>query len=561
MSLNISTNYISLVIITTNLKRRFNSLVNTIKSFKKFYKTNFDEIILSIDKLENYGETYSEKEIIDFLDNNNILSSKQIFFKKGEGMISNQCNGVGLSKGNIIIYSEDDIIMKQLPSRKNIIELTKNGVINYNKDLLYSGKNRDEDIELYKIGNKYDEKNFIISNDEYFYKKDKSRYSKEFNRYGSGRNLSITFPCAIMRKKIFTQVYNEVINLNYDFHIEAAFSHVVNTSFLETYIFCTSNIIPLEVPWLYRDNSNEIAVSSETIDRTLSKLSLLKKRNIILYNDRILSKNYSFVRKSSLTINDLIIKIKNNKHFMYSRYNDGEFIAMTGFNHYNNKLISNTTDDFGNIDEHKYFKDMGDILLKSVNNNLNNLLNSQNKYLFQSKLEEWLLNEKCGCTKLNNNYIKDIKWNVSIIEEDFSDYLWTMPNKFIEFINVINSKKIIYIGPYWIKKCSILNILHFIEIPTKNCWLKKDKIINDIRKYMKKYNDIIFLFSASMSTNAIIEILKLEFLDKHFAIDVGSTFDNFVTNDEINLRNINPLLGFTGNRQEHLKKIVSVFNN
>ena len=64
-----------------------------------------------------------------------------------------------------------------------------------------------------------------------------------------------------------------------------------------------------------------------------------------------------------------------------------------------------------------------------------------------------------------------------------------------------------------------------------------------------------------MSTNAIIEILKLEFLDKHFAIDVGSTFDNFVTNDEINLRNINPLLGFTGNRQEHLKKIVSVFNN
>ena len=548
---------ISLVIISTNLRRRFATLVNTIKSFNKFHKIIFDEIILSIDKLENYGDIMTENEIIKFMCENNILKGCQIYFKRGSGMLSNQCNGIGLAKGDIIIYSEDDIIMHKLPSRENIIKLTKNGVITYNKDLLYPGKNKNEDMYLYKRGDQYDEKEFIYCGNEYFYRKDKNRYSTEYDKYSSGRNLSVTFPCAIMKKEIFTKVYNEISKLNYDFRIEAAFSHVVNTSLLETYIFCNNNNIPLEVPWLYRDNSNEIAVSGETIDRDSSKLSLLSKENITIYNDRILSKNYTYVKKSNITIDDLLTKLKKNQHFMYSRYNDGEFIAMVGFNHYNNKFINDSQNDPGNIDSHKYYKEMGDILLNSVNNSENFLLNIQEKYLFQSKLEIWLCDETHTNSCLNTNYIKDIKWNVSVIEDDFSDYMWTNSDKFIKFINTINKKKIIYIGPYWIRDCPILNILHFIEIPITNCWLNKDKIIEDIRSYNDKYKDIVFLFSASMATNAIIEILKLEFLDKHFAIDMGSTFDNFVKNGECNLRNINPLLGFKGNREEHINKIIN----
>lgn len=276
---------ISLVIISTNLKRRFSTLVNTINSFKQFYKINFDEIILSIDKLENFGETLSEQQIREHLCLNGILSKEQIHFKIGDGMVSNQCNGVGLAKGDIIIYSEDDIIIKKLPSRKNIIELTRNGVITYNKDLSYPGTNKDEDMELYKIGNQYDKKDFIICNNEYFYKKDKSRYSSEFNRYSSGRNLSALFPCAIMHKNIFTKVYNDISKLDFNFYIEASFSHVVNSSNYDSYIFCLNDNIPLDIPWLYRDNSNEIAVSGETIDRNSSRLSLLSNEHISKYNE------------------------------------------------------------------------------------------------------------------------------------------------------------------------------------------------------------------------------------------------------------------------------------
>ena len=312
-------NIISLVVISTNLKRRFYTLVKTIESFKKINKNNFDEIILSIDILENYGEVMTKKEIIKFFSENSILKEDQIFFKKGEGMISNQCNGIGFAKGNIIIYSEDDIIMKKLPSRKNIIELTKNGVINYNKDLSYSGKNREEDMELYKIGNQYNKKNFIQINGEYFYKKDKNRYSFEFNRYMSGRNLSVVFPCAIMQKEVFTKVYNEISKLDYSFYIEASFSHVINSSSMESYIFCSNKNIPLEVPWLYRDNSTEIAVAGETIDRNMSKLSLLTIKNIEIFNKKngiILIKDVNTLTEEKMinvqyTFNNLFLNYKN----------------------------------------------------------------------------------------------------------------------------------------------------------------------------------------------------------------------------------------------------------
>ena len=182
-------------------------------SFKKFYNNVIDEIIVSIDKLENYGETLSEEQIRKYMFENEILSEEQIHFKIGQGMVSNQCNGVGLSKGNIIIYSEDDIIIGDLPSRKNIIELTEKGVICYNKDLLYP----------------YDKENFVNLDNEYFYKKDKGNYSTDFTSYSGGLNLSVTFPCAIMKRQIFTKVYNDISKLDFNFNIEAAFSHVINS--------------------------------------------------------------------------------------------------------------------------------------------------------------------------------------------------------------------------------------------------------------------------------------------------------------------------------------------
>lgn len=294
---------ISLVIISNNSLNRIYKLGNTIMSFKKFYNNVIDEIIVSIDKLENYGETLSEEQIRKYMFENEILSEEQIHFKIGQGMVSNQCNGVGLSKGNIIIYSEDDIIIGDLPSRKNIIELTEKGVICYNKDLLYP----------------YDKENFVNLDNEYFYKKDKGNYSTDFTSYSRGLNLSVTFPCAIMKRQIFTKVYNDISKLDFNFNIEAAFSHVINSSNYDSYIFCSNDNIPLDVPWLYRDNSNEIALSGETIDRSFSRLSLLSNENISKYNEMSNIKSINSLLNNDLSVDNMVY-IQNTLSNIYLNY-------------------------------------------------------------------------------------------------------------------------------------------------------------------------------------------------------------------------------------------------
>ena len=495
---------ISLVIISTNLKRRFNSLVNTINSFKPFYKNIIDEIVLSVDKLENYGETMSEKEIVEYMTENKILEENQIHFKKGEGMLSNQCNGIGISNGNIIIYSEDDIVIKKLPSRENIIKLTDKSVICYNKDLLYPYDENGNLVKLYEYKNIYNKKNFINLGEDYFYKKDKTKYSRELSSYASGLNLSVTFPCAIMKRNIFTKVYNDISKIDYNFHIESAFSHVINSLSYDSYIFCINDKIPLDVPWLYRDNCSELEVAGETIDRTKSSLKLLNNNDIDRYNIR----NKDFYIK-------LFTKLISSKiPFSFSKYGDGEYFASKGVNgancdndNYTDLLSNSINKAFKNIKKNKFYGLWHDF------NNVSSIL-SEKKVYWEEKVDvivNWV-----------DYHIFIYTW--SDINYDYNN------NRNILYKTIKESKlkKIYVCNRLLVKSKDLLNIDKLIHVPFNNFF---DTEYNNIkRQILNEINDdmCIIMFSTGMSAKVFISDLS-DLKPNNIYLDIGSALDEICT--------------------------------
>lgn len=278
---------ISLALITTNILRRWSITLQTIQSFF-ICKNNeiIDEIILSIDLLnDNIKEEKLSKDfILKSLKDNGFLEKISVYFKNSNGMMSNQINAISHCKGDIIIYCEDDVIINRLPTKNNIIELTNNGVIMYNSCLSYvNGEN------IYK------KENFLHIDEDYFYKKEKCNFTSKYKDYVKGDNLSVCFPCAIMRKDVMMFAYYKTIKKNRIFGIEANLSHFVNRSKnLESYIFVEDDSLEIKEIWKSCTNCEELREKSKPIARNLQFSSLLSendKKIVLEYCETRLSRS------------------------------------------------------------------------------------------------------------------------------------------------------------------------------------------------------------------------------------------------------------------------------
>lgn len=276
---------ISLALITTNVLRRWSITLQTIQSF--IICKNFDiidEIILSVDLLgDNVNEEkLSEDNIIKSLMENSFLEKIRVYFKTSNGMMSNQINAIKHCNGDIIIYAEDDIIINRLPTKNNIIELTKNGVIMYNSSLSYING-----------ANVFIKDNFLHFGNDYFYKKEKNNFSSKYKDYAKGENLSVCFPCAIMRKDVIMLAYYNTIENDQMFGIEANLSHYINCSKnIESYIFVEDDSLEIKEVWKSCTNCEELRIKSKPISRNLQFSSLLlenDKKIVIEYCEPILN--------------------------------------------------------------------------------------------------------------------------------------------------------------------------------------------------------------------------------------------------------------------------------
>ena len=70
----------------------------------------------------------------------------------------------------------------------------------------------------------------------------------------------------------------------------------------------------------------------------------------------------------------------------------------------------------------------------------------------------------------------------------------------------------------------------FIEVPSTNCYLDKERIKQEIVEMCEKYDNPVFGLSASMATNVIVDELYPLIGDKCWMIDFGSIWEPFLNN-------------------------------
>ena len=208
-----------------------------------------------------------------------------------------------------------------------------------------------------------------------------------------------------------------------------------------------------------------------------------------------------------------ITKLKNDEHFKYSRFNDGELIA-----------VSQSSPVGNNCDGHSYFPEMGKRLLSVLLN-----YKPSNHYF----IESW---------KYWYDELPHIKRTVDAIHRDNPELMCLPddfirrshendPIKFIELLETLKNKKLVIVGPDYLSNLSRFFDFYHIIVPTRNCYLETDRIISDIKK-INVDGGTIFLFSASMATNIIIDEFAHD--ENNTYLDWGSVWDTFFVSDNFN---------------------------
>lgn len=224
-----------------------------------------------------------------------------------------------------------------------------------------------------------------------------------------------------------------------------------------------------------------------------------------------------------LEIDYFLNRIKNKDFFSYSRFNDGELICSIK----NFTEITSTR----NCDRHKYFPELGVGLVNSLNNSDNEkyFIQYLAGFINQEKFKDYteiLINKN----NLNGNYVFN-----DFLQQSLRNY----PEKFKDLVNTLNQNELMIVGPKYLENIKFLNVIDFVEVPTENCFLKKDEIIKEIDTLLKPGQ--IVLFSSSMATNVFIDILYKKYGNTNFLIDAGSVWDIFFyrSNPEIKQRTPN----------------------
>ena len=210
------------------------------------------------------------------------------------------------------------------------------------------------------------------------------------------------------------------------------------------------------------------------------------------------------------------IKLIKNGNFFHGRYNDGEFNSIMTTN---NPMNSNNV----NCDGHQYFYQLGvdtkQTLLEYKYSD-NYIISGGKNYFNDYKKMFIELYDQNPNLRLQNSYVYyDIIMNPKYFD-DFNDFL--------------NTKKIIIVGPDYMRDIKLFKNFEVIEIPRYNCYLSIDLINKKISDFNNNNEEIIYCFIASMMSNIIIH--KFSKIDtKNSYLNIGSAWDYFFQSNKYNM--------------------------
>jgi len=197
-----------------------------------------------------------------------------------------------------------------------------------------------------------------------------------------------------------------------------------------------------------------------------------------------------------------VAMMRAGKPFSFSRFGDGEWSAILGYNG-------------ENCDGHRYFPELGRDLGAA-------LINKQD-YLYGMQFRA-VKNLGWGISGfLRRNRIR-MRWH----DADVFHYCDNAGTLF-PLVRQLRTMKVVVIGPKHLRVLAekVFDYKNFIEVPPKNCYLEKNSIRDAVRAYYDNHGPAVFSFSASMTTNVIIHELFPVMGQTSWLIDFGSLWDTY----------------------------------
>lgn len=225
---------------------------------------------------------------------------------------------------------------------------------------------------------------------------------------------------------------------------------------------------------------------------------------------------------SGYKFSNFVRRLDENKPFSYVRYNDGEVQCLFG-----------RTPKGVNSDKHQYFPEMRDEMLAALNKASNWKDSRNGTYLFQ--LGIWMF--EGSKSKTYYPWVRDFlvanKSNtIKFLPKDpFVRSFQSYPEIFKKMVEALNKKHVVMVGPEYMKDVGILSsVKHHVVVPERDCYLEQDRIQGEIEAYAAEHDQesLVFIFSSSMMTNTLIDRLHPKFKGKHFLLDCGSIWNNFI---------------------------------
>lgn len=210
------------------------------------------------------------------------------------------------------------------------------------------------------------------------------------------------------------------------------------------------------------------------------------------------SRNFT---SESENLDFFVEKMNRGEHFSFSRFGDGEWSAV---------LLR----DGANCDGHSYSKELSAALNKALKTPKNYYYGIQD-YALKNMGRDIVSYVKKECSS--------ITWyNASIFHDA------NLAGELNPFIKSLRAKTVVIIGPEYMKELSLFPVEGFVPIPAVNCFDAFDEIKAGILNLDLPKEDVVYLFSASMASNALIHELYDELGEKNWLLDVGALWDVYV---------------------------------
>jgi hypothetical protein len=217
-----------------------------------------------------------------------------------------------------------------------------------------------------------------------------------------------------------------------------------------------------------------------------------------------------------LTVNDIFydvpyeefMKLAMIPNFFHGRVNDGEYIAISTIKNPMNVNSRNT--DYSN-----YFMQLG-IDLRQV---LVEYQPSSNYFISSGK--NWFDNYRGMFEEICKE-----NTNLSLNTGYFYYDLLMHPSHFETFNDFLRQKKVVIVGPSYMRDIKLFKNFELIEIPRINAYLTMNDTIKKIAEYNATGEPINYCFTAGMMTSIVIHrFSKIDKKNSYF--NIGSVWDYF----------------------------------